>query len=457
MSQSIRAYIEQKAVIHLIGIGGVSMCALAELLLSYGVPVTGSDRTESAATRKLQALGARICYEHDAKNVHGAALVVRTAAVHDDNPEVVYARAHAIPVLERAEAWGALMREYRQALCVAGTHGKTTSTSMLTMMTMEAGLDPTVMVGSHLPAIGGTLRIGANECFVAESCEYCNSFLQFAPTVAIVLNIEPDHLDFFSGIDQIVDSFRKFCALVPEHGLVVLNHDDAQAMRCAEGLHRAVCTFGLTSEADVYPVDIEQKDGCYAFGVMRNGDFYAHITLQVPGQHNLYNALACCAAAAHLGISGTHAARGLNAFTGSSRRFERVGTMPCGATVVDDYAHHPTEIRATLTAARAMGYGRILCAFQPHTYTRTKALFSDFVGALSLCDRTILAPIYAAREQNTVGISSHDLAQAIAGAIALDSFDDIAAYLKQEARADDLVLTMGAGNINQLAPMLLAP
>jgi len=434
------------------------MSALAELLLSYQVPVTGSDRQPTALTEKLIRKGAKIWYTHQASNVEQAELVIRTAAVHDDNPEVIRAREKGIPVLERAQAWGALMREYQKVVCLAGTHGKTTSTSMMALITMEANLDPTVMVGSELPAIGGTLRIGSPDkgYFIAESCEYCNSFLQFAPTVAVILNIEEDHLDFFPDIHAIVDSFRRFCELTPETGLVVVNRDDANAMQCVANLARPVRTFGLSPEADVTACDIRDKKGYYGFTVQIHGTPYATIQLSVPGRHNVLNALACCAVADFLGIPGAAVEQALDAFQGSSRRFERMGTMPCGAAVVDDYAHHPSEIRATLTAAHKMHFDRILCVFQPHTYSRTKALFPAFVDALQQCDQVILAPIYAAREQNTIGIYSSDLAKAIPGAIALDTFDEIATYVRREACPGDLVLTMGAGNINEVGRMLIA-
>ena len=377
------------------------------LLLSRGVPVSGSDRLRTDVTARLEALGAKITYEHKPENVEGASLIVRTAAVHDDNPEIVRAHELGIPVMERAEAWGHLMRDYDNVVCLAGTHGKTTSTSMMTLMTMEAQMDPTVMVGSNLPAIGGTLRIGGKGCFVAESCEYCNSFLRFAPTVAVILNVEEDHLDFFKDINDIIHSFHEFAELTPMNGLMV------------------------------------------------EGKKYAKVALSVPGRHNMLNALACCAAAEFLGVPGDAAERGLNKFTGSSRRFQLVGKMPNGATVVDDYAHHPSEMKATLNTAKEMHFDRILCAFQPHTYTRTKALFHEFVEALGMCDQAVLAPIYAAREKNTIGIYSSDIAREVPGAVSFDSFDEIADYLRKEAGPNDLVLTMGAGNINEVGPMLI--
>lgn len=454
MAISLQRSIQERKTIHLIGIGGVSMSSLAELLLSYGVHVTGSDRQLTPITEKLERQGAHITYAHLPENVEGAAMVIRTAAVHDDNLEVIRAREEGIPVLERAEAWGELMGDYRDVICLSGTHGKTTSTSMMTVITMAAGLNPTVMVGSHLPAIDGTLRIGAHDCFVAEACEYCNSFLSFRPTIAVILNVEEDHLDFFRDIDDIVASFRRFCALVPEDGIVVANADDPNAVRSIRDAKRVI-TFGESERADVRAADVHCENGYYRFTALVRGEFYANIELSVPGHHNLMNALACCASSEFLGIPGETVAEALRTFTGSSRRFQRMGKTEKGAVVVDDYAHHPSEMKATLSAARQMGFRRIFCAFQPHTYTRTRALFDDFVEALSLCDRAVLAPIYAAREKNTIGISSADLAAKVPKAVAIDSFEEIADFLKHETHAGDLILSMGAGNINQICDMLV--
>lgn len=455
MELSIKPYIADKKKIHLVGIGGVSMNSLGELLLSMGVPVSGSDRAHSPVTERLERLGAQIYYAHEAQNVEGAALVIRTAAVHDDNPEIVQAHALGIPVMERAEAWGCLMTDYQDVICLSGTHGKTTSTSMMTLIAMQAALDPTVMVGSNLPAIGGTLRIGGRDCFVAESCEYCNSFLSFSPTIAVILNVEADHLDFFKDIDDIVHSFHEFCLRTPENGLVITNADDIHAMQAAQGVDRKILTFGVSEHANVRPEHITIQNGYYRFDVMVNGVFYTHVELSVPGYHNMLNALACCAAAWFLQVAGEHVSAGLKQFKGSSRRFERTGKMKNGALVVDDYAHHPSEMRATLETARQMEFDRIFCVFQPHTYTRTKALFSEFTQALQLCDQAVLAPIYAAREQNTIGIHASDLAKEIQGAVSFEKFEDICAYLMHETCAGDLVLTMGAGDIYKVGQMLI--
>ncbi|MDO4286675.1 MAG: UDP-N-acetylmuramate--L-alanine ligase [Eubacteriales bacterium] len=445
---SLHSYVADHKSIHLVGIGGVSMSALAELLMHLGAVVTGSDRSQSDVTDKLTSLGAKITYAHLPENVEGADLIIRTAAVHDDNPEIVHARALGIPVIERAQAWGSIMLGYQNAVCVSGTHGKTTTTSMLTLIGMHCGVDPTVMVGSNLPAIGGTLRIGAHDCFIAESCEYTNSFLSFHPTVAVVLNVDADHLDFFKDIDDIIHSFHRFCELVPETGAIVVNHDSANALKAVAGIDRTCITFGSTPEADVYPQNVTDRHGYYSFDVMHKGTLFTHVDLSVPGHHNMLNALASCAVCIFLGLDATASAAGLSEFTGSSRRFQLTGHTAMGTMVIDDYAHHPAEMTATLKTAREMDYDRILCVFQPHTYSRTKALLPEFIEALKLCDKAILADIYAAREQNTYGISSKVIADALDGGEYYDSFEKIEARLLEIARPGDLIITMGAGNVN---------
>ena len=451
---SLKSYVTDHKTIHLVGIGGVSMSALAELLLHLGAKVTGSDRTETDVTDKLAKLGASITYAHLPENVDSADLVIRTAAVHDDNPEIAHARELGIPVMERAQAWGKIMLEYKHAVCVSGTHGKTTTTPMLTMVGIECGSDPTVMVGSNLDAIGGTLRIGAHDYFIAESCEYTNSFLSFHPTVAVVLNVDADHLDFFKDIDDIIHSFHRFCELVPENGAIVVNHDSANAMKAVAGIDRTCITFGTTPEADVYPENVTDNHGYYSFDVMHKGKLFTHVDLSVPGRHNMLNALASCAVCIFIGLDPEKSAAGLKKFTGSSRRFQLTGHMANGATVIDDYAHHPTEMTATLKTAREMDFDRIICVFQSHTYSRTKALLPQFVEALKLCDKAIVADIYAAREKNTFGISGKDIADQLDGGEYYPSFEQIEARVREIAQPNDLIITMGAGNINCIGPKL---
>ena len=438
---------------HLVGIGGVSMSPLAEVLRKTGVEISGSDMNDSATVERLRSLGISVAIGHRAENVRGADLIIRTAAVHDDNPEIAEAHALGIPVFERAQAWGSIMRGYKNALCISGTHGKTTTTSMCTHIIMAAQMDPTVMIGGTLTLLGSGYRVGHGDTIILESCEYCNSFLSFFPTVAVILNIEADHLDFFKDLDDVEHSFRAFADRVPENGLIVANRDDANTMHTLEGETRPVLTFGL-EEGDVHAANLTWNHGLPTFDIIYRGEVFTRVDLHVPGEHNVKNALAAAAAAIALAVSPKAVSEGLNAFRGAGRRFEHKGTFH-GAEVYDDYAHHPGELQALLTAAQALGYERILCAFQPHTYTRTKALFDDFVKVLRQPDITLLAEIYAARETNELGISSRDLADQIPGSIYCPTLADVTAKLKELARPGDLILTVGAGDIYTAGEALL--
>ncbi len=436
--------------IHLIGIGGVSMSALAKLLKHLGADVQGSDRVKSQATIDLENRGIRVIYKHEADNVNDTNLIIRTSAIHDDNAEIIRARELNIPILERAEAWGLIMEDYKNVICLSGTHGKTTTTSMMGHILMAASVDPTIMVGSDLPSIDGTIRIGAKSYFVAESCEYCNSFLNFKPTSAVVLNVEEDHLDFFKGIDDIIETFNNFLKLLPSNGIAAINGDDENALKCLENVTANVLTFGLNEKNDVKACNIVSNNGYFTFDVYYKNDFYTTITLSVPGIHNVLNALSCVAVSIHLAIDKAAIAKGLLDFSGSSRRFQKIGSFN-DALVVDDYAHHPTEMIVTLKAASQMNFKRVIGIFQPHTYTRTQALWADFVSALKLCDKVIIADIYAAREINTIGISSENFVNELNNAIYIPDFDKICSYLTNEAGAGDLIITMGAGDINKVA------
>lgn len=438
---------------HLVGIGGISMRALGEVLYGMGVSVTGSDMQESEAVIQLRSKGIPVVLGHFGENVHGADCVIRTAAVHDDNPEIAEAHKLGIPVFERAQTWGWLMKSYRNALCISGTHGKTTTTSMATHILMEAGRDPTVMIGGVLPALGSSYRVGKSDTIVLESCEYCNSFLNFFPTVATILNIEADHLDFFTDLDDIIHSFHSFAELLPENGIIVVNADDENAEKAIENVNRRVITFGFSEGAMVRGLNF--TDERYnEFDVEYNGQHYTHLKLNLWGKHNALDALAATASAIALDIPGDAVAQGLATFTGAGRRMEFKGEYK-GALIYDDYAHHPSELKATLEAAKTMGKERIICAFQPHTFSRTKALFKDFVDALSHADIVLLADIYAARESNTIGITSRDLANAIDCAEYLGTLDKVAQRITELAGPNDLILTIGAGNINQVADMIL--
>ena len=420
------------------------MCPLAEVLLGKGLQVQGSDMSESETVKRLRSLGIPVAVGHNADNLGDCDLVIRTAAVHDGNPEIAGAIARGIPVYERAQAWGAIMRHYPNALCVAGTHGKTTTTSMCTHIFMAAEADPTVMIGGTLPMLHSGYRVGRGDTIILESCEYCNSFLSFFPTVAVILNVETDHLDFFKDLEDIKRSFRRFAELVPSSGRVIVNADNEGARSVAQGLD--AFTFGLEPGAACTAVSLREEKGRPVFDIHVRGQFYAHAELRVYGRHNVSNALAAASAAYVLGLPGEAVEKGLGSFTGAGRRFEYKGSFN-GAEIYDDYAHHPDELHALLTTARGLGYRRLVVAFQPHTYSRTSKLFDRFVEELKLPDTAILAEIFAARETNTQGISSADLCRNIPGAVYCSTLDKVTEQLRKTAQPGDLILTVGAGDI----------
>ncbi len=446
--------------VHFIGIGGISMSGLAEILMDEGFTVSGSDAHASELTERLEQRGARIFIGQCAENImEGIQVVVYTAAIHSDNPEFAAAAAKGLPMLTRAELLGQLMKNYRYAVGIAGTHGKTTTTSMVTEILLTADQDPTISVGGILNSIGGNIRVGGSKLFITEACEYTNSFLSFFPNMEIILNIEEDHMDFFKDIDDIRSSFRRFAALVPESGLVVIGADIDRWQEIVDGLPCRVVTFGRNTEAQYQAENIAYDRFARAsFDLMADGQRLDRITLGVPGEHNVYNALAAVALCQALGISLTDIKKGLAGFTGTNRRFERKGEV-CGVTVIDDYAHHPQEIQATLAAAKNYPHRKLWCVFQPHTYTRTKAFLDQFAEALSAADEVILADIYAARETDTLGVSSKDIADRIEAlgtkAHYLGSFDEIEKFILENCINGDLLITMGAGDIVKVGENLL--
>ena len=454
-AENIKKYLRPGVTAHLAGIGGVSMCALAEMLQGMGVAVQGSDMAESPAVEHLRSVGIPVAIGHSAENLGRCDLVIRTAAIHDNNPEIAGAIARGIPVYERAQALGAIMQGYQNALCIAGTHGKTTTTSMATHIFMAAQSDPTVMIGGTLPLLGKGYRVGKGDTIILESCEYCNSFLNFFPTVAVLLNVAADHLDFFRDLADIEHSFRRFAELVPSRGFVVANFDDPGCREALAGLERPIFWCSVRDHGcECHADNVAFFDGLPEFDVVIRGRVYAHVALPIPGKHNISNALAAAASAYLLGIPGEAVERGLRGFHGAGRRFEHKGTFR-GAEVYDDYAHHPDELRALLTMAAAMPHRRILCAFQPHTYTRTHSLFSRFVEELRVPDVAILAEIYAAREKNDLGISSRDLCREIPGSIYCPTLTDVTDTLAELAQPGDLILTVGAGDIYKAGEELL--
>ena len=451
----IETYLIPGKRVHLVGIGGVSMSPLAEVLQQMGLSVTGSDMSESRAVEHLRGLGIPVAIGHNAENLGGCDFVIRTAAAPDSNPEIAGAVTRGIPVYERADGWGAIMRCYPNALCVAGTHGKTTTTSMCTHIFMAARRDPTVMIGGTLPILHAGYRVGQGDTIIAESCEYRDSFLRFSPTVAVILNVEADHLDYFHNLANIQRSFRRFAKLVPPDGRVIVNADNASAMTSVAGLDCPLFTFGLKEKSDCTAADLRWSHGRPEFDILIRGERYARVSLQVYGEHNVLNALAAASAAYVLGVSGADVAAGLSGFTGAERRFERKGAFH-GAEIRDDYAHHPDEIHALLTAARQLDYQRVIVAFQPHTYSRTASLFDRFVEELKQADEVVLAEIYAAREQNTLGISSADLSRKIPGSVYCSTLDETARKLREIIRPGDLVLTVGAGDIYRVGEALVS-
>lgn len=450
-NKNIEDYLKPGMHAHLVGIGGVSMRPLGLVLRSQGLIISGSDMNASVSTDELIKKGITVHIGHQASNIQGADCIIRTAAAQNDNPEIAAARAQGIPVFERAQAWGVIMRHYKNAICVSGTHGKTTTTSMITHIFMEAKQDPTVMIGGTLPLIHAGHRVGDGDTIILESCEYCNSFLNFYPTVALILNIEADHLDFFKDLRDIQNSFRQFAGLVPANGRIIANGDDQNTIDALVGMD--YLTFGMSSSNAIYGTNYSAD--WRSFDVFCEGEFYAHLNLSVVGRHNALNAIAACAAAYNAGLPGNVAEAALARFTGAGRRMEYKGSFN-GADVYDDYAHHPAELHALLTAVKSMGYQRIICAFQPHTYTRTKALFHDFVRELKEADLPVLTDIYAARERNYIGISSKMISDQIPGSVYCPSLQDVTAFLRETARPGDLILTVGAGDIFKAGDKLLA-
>ena len=439
-SEELKKYLIPGKHVHLVGIGGVSMRPLGLVLKGMGMLVTGSDMNSSVSTDELIAKGIHVSIGHSEQNVVGADCVIRTAAAHNDNPEIAAARSMGIPMFERAQAWGVIMQAYENAVCISGTHGKTTTTSMVTHILMEAQKDPTVMIGGYLPLLRAGHRVGKGDTIVLESCEYCDSFLNFFPTLAVILNIEADHLDYFKDLADVQKSFRGFAQLAT--GKVLANGDDPHVVQALAGMEYV--TFGLGESNFIHARNV--SDDWRHFDVQCGDTVYCRLDLQVIGKHNALNALAAAGTAWLLGIDPQAVSRGLATFSGAERRMQFKGKFR-GADIFDDYAHHPDELAATLEAIRSQNYKRVVIAFQPHTYTRTKALFNDFVRELSKADHVVLAEIYAARERNTVGISSRDLVEQIDGAVYCETLPDVTRYLTQIAREGDVILTVGAGDI----------
>ena len=440
--------------IHFVGIGGSGMCPIAEILLHHGYELTGSDISESDTLERIRSYGIPVSMGQRAENVDGAELVVYTAAVKPENPELVAAREKGIPAVERSVMLGMIARRYENAVAVAGTHGKTTTTAMITQVLLGAGRDPSAVIGGRLPLIGGNGRAGHSDTIVCEACEYVDTFLQLFPAVSVILNIDNDHLDYFGTVENTIRSFHRFSEQTSK--LIVVNGDNENAMKAVEGIEGPkVVTYGFGEGNDYHAADIQDTFRARErFSVVRNGEKTADISLNIPGKHNIYNALAAFAVCDFLGVEPEVIARNLHEFTGVHRRFEMLGEFG-GVTVADDFAHHPTEVAATLTAAKQMGFSRVWAVFQPHTYSRTYLLFNDFVKALSIADRVVLSEILPVRETNTYNIYAKDLADRIPGCVWFPTFEEIADYMVKNAQDGDLILTLGGGDIYKCANLIV--
>ena len=446
--------------VHMVGIGGVSMSGIAEILVNFGFQVTGSNNVETETTKKLEKAGIKVSIGHNEKNIIDQDVVVYSAAIKQDNPELVAAKSKNIPTIERADFLGELTRCYKDTITISGTHGKSTTTSMVSLCFLEALKDPSIQVGADIKQLDGNYKVGNSEYFIIEACEYVESFLKFSPKSEIILNIDNDHLDYFKNFENIKNAFIKYVKLLPDDGLLVVNGDDKNALDLIEYTNATSITYGISNKnTDFFAVNIVfDNNGFPEFDVYAKGEFYGRIKLSIPGMHNVLNALACIALCDYYGINLNSIQKALLSFTGANRRFEFKGTVN-GANIYDDYGHHPTEIVATAKALMNKKYNKSWVVFQPHTYSRTKNLMDDFAKALLNFDNIIILDIYAAREKNTYGVTSKDLADKISSlgkdALYIPDFNDCVKYLKENLQENDIVITQGAGTVTEIGPLLL--
>lgn len=447
--------------IHMVGIGGVSMSGIAEILFNWGFKVTGSNNVENDITKKLQENGIKVTIGHKAENISDADVLVYTAAISQDNIELQTAKSKGIPTIERSDFLGEITRCYSDTITIAGTHGKSTTTSMVALCFLEAKKDPSIQVGANLPQISGNYKVGNSEMFIIEACEYVESFLKFSPKSEIILNIDNDHLDYFKNFENIKNAFIKYVKLLPEDGLLVINGDDPNCLNLKEHTKSKTLTYGITNKnVDFFAVNIVfDENGCAEFDVYFHDKFYERIKLSVPGMHNVLNALGCIALCNEYEINSRDIKTALLKFTGVGRRFEYKGKVN-GADVYDDYGHHPTEITATAKALMNKKYNHSWIVFQPHTYSRTKLLMNDFAKALLNFDNVIILDVYAARESDTYGVSSKDLVEKLhclgKEALYMPNFEECVNYIKSNVEENDIVLTQGAGTVTQISNMLIS-
>ena len=455
-------HIKKYKNIHMIGIGGVSMSGIAAILKNWGFNITGSDTSESENTDKLNQLGIKVTIGHDLSDIKNSDIVVYSAAIKKDDPEMVEAHRLDIPTIERADFLGMLTRCYKDTICISGTHGKTTTTSMVSLCFIEALKDPSIQVGAYLKQIDGNYRVGNSEHFVIEACEYVESFLKFTPKAEIILNIDNDHLDYFKTFENIKKAFIKYVKLLPSDGILVLNGDDKNCLDLInETKVSTIITYGIDNpNVNFCAKDITfDDDGFPQFKVYKNNSFYCDMKLSIPGRHNVFNALACIALCDQYNIDSETIKNSLIKFTGAHRRFEFKGKID-GASIYDDYGHHPTEIKATAKALLNKKFNQSWVVFQPHTYSRTKSLLEDFAKALINFDNIIVLDIYAARESNTYNISSQDLVNKIKelgkDAIYMPTFNECIHYLKNNVKSNDIIITLGAGTVTEIGPLLIS-
>ena len=445
--------LKEKKRIHFIGIGGSGMCPLAEILHTWGYEISGSDNNTGDNIDKLRGLGMNVILGQKAENIEGAEIIVYTAAILKDNPELVAALASDIPTFERAALFGAISRMYSNCISVCGTHGKTTVTAMLTQVLVMAEKDPSAVIGGRLPLIDSHGIAGKSDTLVCEACEFNDHYHELDPNVSIILNVDEDHLEYFKNLDNIIASFRKFADMTSD--TIIYNCDDANTVRTLEGIGKKLISFGRDENCDYYPVNITYNRGAFAeFDVMSKGKKIAHLKLNIPGEHNILNSLAAFAAAKNAGCSNEECEKGIAAFGGAGRRFEVLGEFD-GITIADDYAHHPGELEVTLNAVMKMGYNTVWAVFQPFTYTRTMLLFDDFVRVLQIPDKCVMTEIMGSREVNTYGIYTKDLAEKIPGSVWFNTFEEIVDYTLSKAQKGDIIITLGCGDIYKAAKMMV--
>lgn len=449
---TIDELLKKVKTIHFIGIGGSGMCPLAEILISWGYDVRGSDNNPGDNLEKLKSLGAKIIMGQSAANITGAQMIVYTAALLPNNVELVAAKSSGIPTFERSKLFGAISRMYSDCVCVCGTHGKTTTTSLLSQILIMAGKDPTTVIGGKLPLIDSHGRAGKSELMVCEACEFKDTFLDLSPDIAVILNVDEDHLDYFKNLDNIIASFRRFSEMTSK--TIIFNGDDENTKKAVEGIEKEKYSFGFNEGNDYYPANISFNRGAFPeFDVVFRDEIVAHLKLNIPGRHNILNSLAAFAAAKKCGCSASEIENGAAAFNGAGRRFEILGEVG-GVTVADDYAHHPAELEAILSSVKEMGYNTVWALFQPFTYSRTAILLDDFARVLKIPDRCVMTEIMAGRETNTYNIYTKDLADRIPGSVWYEGFEGVTNYIVENIQPGDIVITLGCGDIYKAARMI---